>query len=128
MSYGGSSVIVSFACIGLVANIHMRRFSDAVAGASSPLAAVLACVALSCSGPSARRARSRSRNAKPRRSTTTTTSTSTTTTTTTAPPAPVGLRVGASGPEVLALQQRLAALKYDVPRSTAPSVPVRSRR
>jgi rod shape determining protein RodA len=27
MSYGGSSVIVSFACIGLVANIHMRRFS-----------------------------------------------------------------------------------------------------
>jgi rod shape determining protein RodA len=25
MSYGGSSVIVSFACIGLVANIHMRR-------------------------------------------------------------------------------------------------------
>jgi len=26
MSYGGSSVIVSFACIGLVANIHMRRF------------------------------------------------------------------------------------------------------
>jgi rod shape determining protein RodA len=27
MSYGGSSVIVTFACIGLVANIHMRRFS-----------------------------------------------------------------------------------------------------
>ena len=27
MSYGGSSVIVSFACIGLVANVHMRRFS-----------------------------------------------------------------------------------------------------
>jgi rod shape determining protein RodA len=27
MSYGGSSVIVSFACIGLVANIHMRRFT-----------------------------------------------------------------------------------------------------
>jgi rod shape determining protein RodA len=27
MSYGGSSIIVSFACIGLVANIHMRRFS-----------------------------------------------------------------------------------------------------
>jgi rod shape determining protein RodA len=27
MSYGGSSVIVSFACVGLVANIHMRRFS-----------------------------------------------------------------------------------------------------
>jgi rod shape determining protein RodA len=27
MSYGGSSVIVSFASVGLVANIHMRRFS-----------------------------------------------------------------------------------------------------
>jgi len=27
MSYGGSSTIVSFACVGLVANIHMRRFS-----------------------------------------------------------------------------------------------------
>jgi rod shape determining protein RodA len=27
MSYGGSSVIVSYACIGLVANVHMRRFS-----------------------------------------------------------------------------------------------------
>ena len=27
MSYGGSSIIVSFACIGLVANVHMRRFS-----------------------------------------------------------------------------------------------------
>jgi rod shape determining protein RodA len=27
VSYGGSSVIVSFACVGLVANIHMRRFS-----------------------------------------------------------------------------------------------------
>jgi rod shape determining protein RodA len=27
MSYGGSSIIVSFACIGLVANVRMRRFS-----------------------------------------------------------------------------------------------------
>ena len=27
MSYGGSSIITSFACIGLVANVHMRRFS-----------------------------------------------------------------------------------------------------
>jgi rod shape determining protein RodA len=27
MSYGGSSVITCFACIGLVANVHMRRFS-----------------------------------------------------------------------------------------------------
>jgi rod shape determining protein RodA len=27
MSYGGSSTIVCFACIGLVANVHMRRFS-----------------------------------------------------------------------------------------------------
>lgn len=27
MSYGGSSVIVSFASMGLVANVHMRRFS-----------------------------------------------------------------------------------------------------
>lgn len=27
MSYGGSSMIVSFACIGLVANVHMRRFT-----------------------------------------------------------------------------------------------------
>jgi rod shape determining protein RodA len=27
MSYGGSSIIVSFACIGLVANVHMRRFT-----------------------------------------------------------------------------------------------------
>jgi rod shape determining protein RodA len=26
MSYGGSSMITSFACIGLVANVHMRRF------------------------------------------------------------------------------------------------------
>jgi N-acetylmuramoyl-L-alanine amidase len=44
---------------------------------------------------------------------TTTSSSTTTTTTTTAPPAPIGLRQGASGPEVLALQQRLASLKYD---------------
>lgn len=42
---------------------------------------------------------------------TTTTSTSTTSTTTTVP-APVGLRSGASGPEVLALQQRLVELGY----------------
>ena len=27
MSYGGSSVVVSFACVGLVANVSMRRFS-----------------------------------------------------------------------------------------------------
>ena len=27
MSYGGSSLITSFACIGLVANVSMRRFS-----------------------------------------------------------------------------------------------------
>jgi rod shape determining protein RodA len=27
MSYGGSSTITSFACIGLVASVHMRRFS-----------------------------------------------------------------------------------------------------
>ena len=27
MSYGGSSLIANFACIGLVANISMRRFS-----------------------------------------------------------------------------------------------------
>ncbi len=27
MSYGGSSIVVSFACIGLVANVRMRRFS-----------------------------------------------------------------------------------------------------
>ena len=27
MSYGGSSIIVSFACIGLVGNVRMRRFS-----------------------------------------------------------------------------------------------------
>jgi rod shape determining protein RodA len=27
MSYGGSSIIVSFACVGLVANVRMRRFS-----------------------------------------------------------------------------------------------------
>jgi rod shape determining protein RodA len=27
MSYGGSSVIASFIAIGLVLNIHMRRFS-----------------------------------------------------------------------------------------------------
>ena len=27
MSYGGTSVIVTFACVGLVANVHMRRFS-----------------------------------------------------------------------------------------------------
>jgi rod shape determining protein RodA len=27
LSYGGSSTIVCFACIGLVANVHMRRFS-----------------------------------------------------------------------------------------------------
>jgi len=27
MSYGGSSTIVCFACVGLVANVHMRRFS-----------------------------------------------------------------------------------------------------
>ncbi len=27
LSYGGSSVLTSFACIGLVANVHMRRFA-----------------------------------------------------------------------------------------------------
>ena len=27
VSYGGSSLITSFACIGLVANVSMRRFS-----------------------------------------------------------------------------------------------------
>lgn len=27
LSYGGSSIIVSFACVGLVANVRMRRFS-----------------------------------------------------------------------------------------------------
>jgi rod shape determining protein RodA len=27
MSYGGSSLIATFACIGLVANVSMRRFS-----------------------------------------------------------------------------------------------------
>ena len=27
MSYGGSSIVVSFACIGLVSNVQMRRFS-----------------------------------------------------------------------------------------------------
>jgi rod shape determining protein RodA len=27
MSYGGSSIITTFACIGLVANVGMRRFS-----------------------------------------------------------------------------------------------------
>lgn len=27
MSYGGSSALVSFACVGLVANVSMRRFS-----------------------------------------------------------------------------------------------------
>jgi rod shape determining protein RodA len=26
MSYGGSATIASFACIGLVANVYMRRF------------------------------------------------------------------------------------------------------
>ena len=26
MSYGGSSMIASFACVGLVANVSMRRF------------------------------------------------------------------------------------------------------
>ena len=28
MSYGGSSTIASFAAIGLVLNVHMRRFAD----------------------------------------------------------------------------------------------------
>jgi peptidoglycan hydrolase-like protein with peptidoglycan-binding domain len=79
-----------------------------------PLVALVAGVALSCSGTSAQQAKPK---AKPHRSTTTSTSTSTSTstTTTTPPPVQVGLRVGASGPEVTALQQRLAALKYDVP-------------
>ena len=27
MSYGGSSLIASFACLGLVANVSMRRFN-----------------------------------------------------------------------------------------------------
>jgi rod shape determining protein RodA len=27
LSYGGSSVLTSFACVGLVANVHMRRFA-----------------------------------------------------------------------------------------------------
>lgn len=76
-----------------------------------PLVAFVAGIALSCSGASSEQAQPK---AKPHR-VTTTSSTSTTTTTTSPPPAPIGLRVGASGPEVTALQQRLAALKYDVP-------------
>jgi len=51
----------------------------------------------------------------PRPTTTSTSTTSTSTTTTTMPPivAPDGLGQGASGPEVLELEQRLAAQKYD---------------
>ena len=44
--------------------------------------------------------------------TTSTTTTTTTSTTTTTVPEPVGLRSGAEGPEVLALQQRLTELGY----------------
>ncbi|MGZ4757260.1 MAG: L,D-transpeptidase family protein [Acidimicrobiia bacterium] len=68
-------------------------------------------IGLSCGGASTHQAK-----AKTVRSTSTSSSSTTTSTTTTPPPAaPVGLRVGASGPDVAALQQRLAALKYDVP-------------
>lgn len=73
---------------------------------------VVALVAAACSGGGS--AEPAAVKAKVARSTSTT-STSTTTTTAPPPPAPVGLRLGASGPDVLALQQRLAALKYDVP-------------
>jgi rod shape determining protein RodA len=29
VSYGGSSLIASFLCVGLLENVHMRRFSRA---------------------------------------------------------------------------------------------------
>ena len=79
-----------------------------------PVVAVLGCVALACSGSSGAQSQGKTKDKAKR--TTTSTSTSTTTTTTVAPPpAPIGLRVGSSGPEVVALQQKLASLKYDVP-------------
>ena len=76
-----------------------------------PFVAVVAAVALSCSGTSAQA----KPKAKPHRSTTTSSTSTSTTTITAPPPAQVGLRLGASGSDVTALQQRLAALKYDVP-------------
>ena len=72
----------------------------------------LALVVAACGGTTHREAAAVRR--APRTTTTTTTTTLPPTTTTTGKPAPAGLGVGASGPQVLALQQRLAALRYDV--------------
>lgn len=76
------------------------------------LVALLGCGALSCTGAAGEQVKAKT---KAHRSTTTSSTSTSTTTTTAPPPAPIGLRVGASGPEVTALQQRLAALKYDIP-------------
>jgi peptidoglycan hydrolase-like protein with peptidoglycan-binding domain len=85
------------------------RILLAIAGA----AAAVALVATACTGGGADRPAAV--KARVTRSTSTTSSSTTTTSSTTPPPpAPVGLRMGASGPEVLALQQKLASLKYDV--------------
>lgn len=72
----------------------------------------LALVVTACGGATHREAAAVRR--APRTTTTSTTTTLPPTTTTTNKPPPAGLGVGASGPQVLALQQRLAALRYDV--------------
>jgi peptidoglycan hydrolase-like protein with peptidoglycan-binding domain len=82
-----------------------------VLGTGIAVAAVAALAAACTGGGGAEQAVVKARVS---RSPSTTSSTTTTTTTTPPPPKPVGLRVGASGPEVQALQQRLAGLRYDV--------------
>lgn len=74
----------------------------------------LALVAAACGGGTHREAAAVRRAPRATTTSTTTTTTLRPTTTTTGRPVPAGLGIGASGPQVLALQQRLAALHYDV--------------
>ena len=81
-------------------------------------AALLALVAGACSGAGGEQARSSSSTTTSTTSSTTTTAAPTTTTTaapttTTAPPPPTALTRGAKGPEVQAMEAKLAELKYD---------------
>jgi len=85
---------------------------------SAPIAAALGLLLAACGGGASSVAGDSTSTT--RRTTTTTSSTTTTTvapTTTTraAAPAPAGLGVGASGPAVTELQQRLVDLRYDLP-------------
>ncbi|MFM7616098.1 MAG: L,D-transpeptidase family protein [Actinomycetes bacterium] len=84
-----------------------------------PLVAALGLVLAACGGGASTAAGDPSSTTRRTTTTTSTTTTTTTlppsTTTTVAAPPPAGLGVGARGPEVTALQQRLVDLRYDLP-------------